>query len=349
MMESATPREMLKGLLQGTLPPRPLFLPIVFSLGARVESVPLRGFLANPTKIFNALRRMRAHLRVDGVACYFDPCLEAEALGATIDWDSVESPALKGRPPRLSWSAAAEKGTLPEGLASPEQAIGSGRVGVAVEVIRRLNAVLRDGSILMAGVTGPFTLAARLTGLENEETLRPEDVPREALEIAASFVTLLASAFVEAGGNLIFIQEDALPVLSVESCDDWASLLAPTLNITRFYQALPVLYFSGRTAAAENLNIIFQRQWDCFLCPALEALPIDNSEEPAGWGSAPRALALPLETFQAEEAAEAGLHESLQRVMTTFRPAILTTAGDVPPGTDMARLLKVLGEIPRAF
>jgi hypothetical protein len=349
MMESATPREMLKGLLQGTLPPRPLFLPIVFSLGARVESVPLRAFLTNPTKIFNALRRMRTHLRADGVACYFDPCLEAEALGATIDWDSLESPALKGRPPRLSWSAATEKGTLPEGLASPEQAIGRGRVGVAVDVIRRLNAVLRDGSILMAGVTGPFTLAARLTGLEGEQSLRPEDLPREALEFAASFVTLLASAFVEAGANLIFIQEDALPILSAESCDDWASLLAPTLNITRFYQALPVLYFSGRAAAAENRIIIFQRQWDCVLCSALDALPAGPSEEPPGWESAPRAIALPLEAFQAADTSDTGLHESLGHAMAAFRPAILTTAGDVPPGTDMTRLLKVLGEIPRAF
>ena len=67
-------------------PPRPLFLPIVFSLGARVENISLRNFLTNPTKISNALRQIRTHLRRDGVTCYFDPYLEAEALGGVFDW-----------------------------------------------------------------------------------------------------------------------------------------------------------------------------------------------------------------------------------------------------------------------
>jgi hypothetical protein len=348
MMESQTPREMLKGLLEGALPPRPLFLPIVFSLGARVENVPLRDFLSNPTKIFNSLRRIRAHLRADGVACYFDPYLEAEALGATIDWEFRESGATKTGSP-LSWPDPAEKGTLPRAVISPEQAVRGACVAVAVEVIRRLNTVQRDGSILMAGVTGPFTLAARLTGLECEQSLRPEDVPREALEIAASFVTLLGTAFVEAGANLIFIQEDNLPTLSAENCQDWARLLAPTLNITRFYEALPVLYFSSRSAATENRNLIFQRQWDSILCPALDALPAGHPEAIPGWSTSPRALALPLGIFHAEQTSDAWLPASLREAIPALRPAILTTAGDVPAGADMKRLSRVFGEIPRAF
>ena len=73
MEESATPRRMAKELLRGVLPSRPLFLPILFSLGARVENIPLDIFLSNPTKITSSLRQMRGHLRADGVACYFDP------------------------------------------------------------------------------------------------------------------------------------------------------------------------------------------------------------------------------------------------------------------------------------
>jgi hypothetical protein len=346
MMESQTPREMLKGLLEGALPPRPLFLPIVFSLGSRVENVPLRAFLTNPTKIFNSLRRMRAHLRSDGIACYFDPYLEAEALGATIDWDSRESGASQAGS-LLPWPEPVDKGTLPGNLVSPEQAIRGARIAVAVEVIRRLNTVLRDGSILMAGVTGPFTLATRLTALDSEESLRPEDVSREALDIAASFVTLLATAFVEAGANAIFIQEENLPILSPETCDDWASLLAPTLNIIRFYQALPVLSFSSRTA--EGVRLIFQHPWDCLLCPTLNALSASHLEELQDWPSAPRALALPLEIFHVEAANEAGLRGTLSETIRTLRPAILTTAGDVPATTDIKHLSRVLGEIPRAF
>ena len=82
------PRQAVKELLQGIAPSRPLLLPIVFSLGARIENLPLRDFLLNPTKISNALRQIRTHLRSDGVTCYFDPFLEAEALGGALVWDA---------------------------------------------------------------------------------------------------------------------------------------------------------------------------------------------------------------------------------------------------------------------
>src|SRR2546426_4781132 len=112
-----TPRQMVKGVLNGIVQPRPLFLPIVFSLGAKVENVPLGSFLGNPTKISSSLRQMRMHLRADGVACYFDPYLEVEALGAklqrisdhqapTIHWpDSVRSEERRvGKECRSRWS-----------------------------------------------------------------------------------------------------------------------------------------------------------------------------------------------------------------------------------------------------
>ena len=99
MDQRLTPRDALKGLLQGILPARPLFLPIVFALGAKIENPPLPAYLTNPTKITNAQRQIRTRLRSDGVSCYFDPNLEAEALGATIE------PARKRRPPIIALAA----------------------------------------------------------------------------------------------------------------------------------------------------------------------------------------------------------------------------------------------------
>src|SRR5713101_824443 len=98
------PRLAVKGLLNGVAPPRPLFLPIVFSVAARVENVPLRAFFANPTKISNSLRQVRARLRADGVTCYFDPFLEAEALGGVLQWTSDDGP------PAIQWPEASEGG-----------------------------------------------------------------------------------------------------------------------------------------------------------------------------------------------------------------------------------------------
>ena len=153
MTESLTPRQMAKRLLQGDRLPRPLFLPIVFTLGARVENLPLHAFLGNATKVSNSLRNIRSHLQSDGVACYFDPYLETEALGGQLQWEKDDLP------PSVLWPGSSGRGALPQGLRDPEVAVRSGRVGVAAEVIRRLKSLLRDDPLLMAGVAGPFTLA----------------------------------------------------------------------------------------------------------------------------------------------------------------------------------------------
>src|SRR5215472_1009233 len=209
MEESVTPRQMAKELLRGVRPARPLFLPIVFSVGARVENIPLEAFLSSPTKITSSLRQMRGHLRADGVACYFDPYLEVEALGATLQRHSED------QPPTIHWRYSTRRGEVPE-VRSPEEAVRGGRVPVAVEVIRRMNSLANRDFLLMAGVTGPLTLAARITGLDPKEKVHGEDVSASALELAASVVTPVATAFLEAGADLIVIQEEILPAHTAE-------------------------------------------------------------------------------------------------------------------------------------
>src|ERR1700733_5972374 len=86
MTEANTPRGMIKALLRGELPPRPLLMPAIFSLGSRLENLPLRDFQRNPTKIANALRQIHSVLKVDGPGCYFDPFLGGGALGGKLDW-----------------------------------------------------------------------------------------------------------------------------------------------------------------------------------------------------------------------------------------------------------------------
>lgn len=330
---------MVKGMLQGISPPRPLFVPIVFSLGARVENLPLRTFLGNPTKISNALRQIRSHLRSDGVACYFDPCLEAEALGGALEWGRED------RRPRIRWPQSAEKGALPEGLRSPEEAAKDSRVTIAVEVIRRLRTLLQDEPLLMAGVTGPFTLAARITQLEDEDVLRYEDLSDAALEIAGLVIRQVSTAFVEAGADLILIQEEVLPTLSAKSCATWAFLLTPAFNIIRFYEALTVLHITNGRSFAENCDLIFKQHWDCIVCPALEGISSPLLGESAQFRAATLGIALPVKAFQPDASGEEELDKFLCHVISEWRPAILTTAGDMPPATDMKRLSRVLEKL----
>src|SRR5580700_8670175 len=179
---------MIKGLLQGNRQARTLIVPIVFSLGARIENLSYRAYLDNPTKISNALRQIRTQLRTDGVSCYFDALLETEALGGTPQWDESNQTC------SIRWPESAQKGELPACLLSPEEAANSPRVGMAVEVLRRLNSLLRDEPLLMAGVSGPFTLSARLTGIEPGATRQGQEPSESALEVAGAAITKIASA-----------------------------------------------------------------------------------------------------------------------------------------------------------
>jgi hypothetical protein len=324
---------MMKSLLQGNAQPRPLILPIVFALGARIENLSFRAYLDNPTKISNALRQIRTQLRTDGVACYFDPLLEVEALGGTPEWDEANQTR------SIRWAEFAQKGELPARLRSPEEAANSPRVRAAVEVIRRLNSLLRDEPLLMAGVSGPFTLAARLTGIGPHAMRQGQEPSESALEVTAAAITKIASTFVEAGANLIFIREEALPPLSCDKCQSWASLLAPLFNIVRFYEALPVLQISSESATAETVEVMLQQPWDAVLCSASEHFTarVRGRNENLVFG-----CSVPLEALEASDSSGA---RSLE--LSGIKAPLVTTDGDVPATTDLKRLMSVLDATAR--
>ncbi len=336
-----TPRQILKGLLQGAPPPRPLFLPIVFSLGAKVENLKLPVFLGNATKITNSLRQIRTHLRSDGVACYFDPYLEAEALGATLQY------AADDQRPTLQWPHVSQAGELPENLRSPEDAAKSARITVAVEVIQRLKSLTRDEPLLCAGVSGPFTLAAHLLDLRPTDAPPREDFSDAALELAAATITQIASKLVEAGANVIFIQENIFPALSSQHCGAWAESLAAAFNIIGFYGALPVLLLSDPISFAANKDVVYTRNWDCILCPALAASALSAAVFAPSPDRTKIGIALPAAAFQPGAASIAeNLVESLHTIMMELRLVLVTTAGDVPAATDI-KLLAKIGEVIR--
>jgi hypothetical protein len=341
MAGPATPSEIVKGLLQGIAPPRPLFLPIVFSHAARVENLPLRSFLSNPTKISNSLRQIRGRLRSDGITCYFDPFLEAEAFGATVDWSA------DGQSPSLRWPGQAAKGELPEAPALSGAGAKSSPVALAIDVIRRLKAIVRDDCLLTASVAGPFTLAASLMQLDPKGAPGHAEVFAPALDLAAIAISEIAKALAEAGAGVILIREDFLPALSPGGFESWTSRLATTINIVRFYQALPVLLLGGAETFAANREAIAAHSWDCVVCPTLGELAANGAAYTA-LGPARLGLALPPSAFDPSQPATPDFDEKARRIVSDLRPALITTTGDLPAAADMERLNKLWENVRRA-
>lgn len=337
-----TARQIAKNLSNGEPPPRSLLLPIVFALGAKVENVPLNAFLNNPTKIVSAARQMRNHLQADGVACYFDAFLEAEALGAILQLTSDDEP------PTVEWRQEARAGELPHGLRSPEEAVKSGRVPVAAEVVRRMNAIPNRDFLLMASVSGPVKLAALLTQSEKREDASLGDLSTEALEFASSVATQVTTTFLEAGADAVFIHEQVPAGLSAECCEEWSGLLAPAINVTRFYEALPILQFAGAPAALENWETVLRQPWECLLCFPDPIALSSRFVECCAASSMTAGMALPLEFFLPDHPGKEERIANLREVAGNARPAVISTAGDVPYSADMRYLKRVFAEMPRS-
>jgi len=321
-VESATPRALIRAMVQGVRPPRPLLLPIVFSLGARLENVPLRAFLSNPTKIAGALRQLRGALALDGVVCYFDPYLEVEALGGEVQWYADGAS-------RTLRAGSTDLDTLRERVPSPGEIGQLGRIPVACEVVRRLKVMLPGEPALAVSVSGPRALAAQLTG-----EAPGESVFEEATEFAAEVALALCKSFLDAGASVIFLREDAGAIRDPQC---WADLLNPIVNVIRFYEALPVLL--PASASAGDVPIAASEACEGLICPrTIDLSAAALSPQSAALNSA----YLPIQELLSSEASEAALITFLQTLPPDLGYGLLTTQNDIAAETDIKRLASLL-------
>jgi hypothetical protein len=332
MHGNPTPRELQSMLFQGAPVPRPLLLPIAFSLGARIENVSLRAFLGNPTKITNAMRQLRGPLGADGITCYCDPFLEAEALGATLQWSDADGP------PQLVWPGHSRPGEVPSGLLSPEEAVKRGRIPIAIEVIRRLKALLRDEILLTAAISGPFTLAARIAQLEAPHSPGTKVLPAAAIEVASAMVTKVCAALVEAGANLLFIREEILPDFTSDMSELWRVSLDPAFNITRFYEASPALLLGSILSSHDYAEYALREFAGTAVCLRPDVWSSFGEEMMAKVDPASVGIAIAPEGLDTNVSVVGGSLSA--RSWTT--PAIITTVGDVPRTTEAKSLAKQL-------
>jgi hypothetical protein len=331
MAEQRTPRQMVKALVRGEALARPLLLPVVFSLGSRLENLPPRDFLGNPTKIANALRQIRSTLKIDGLTCYWDPLLEVEAFGGNVEWISGGSRTL---------IASNAGGISSDGLRRTMEAAGSiskmGRVRVALEVLQRLKVMLKDEPALMVRVTGPHTLAKQLTASPNP---LPSSSPDDMLEFAADLTASLVRGYLEAGADVVFLAESALTTKSAGDFERWRTLLDPVVNVIRFFESLPVLWFED-AVSSQDLEVIRGHTWDCAICLDLQAATACDWQGVAPWlGVSMQGLDLARSESEFDEWTTTIL-ESASAIHVSF----LTTS-DLPATSDLKSLAKNLSTI----
>jgi uroporphyrinogen decarboxylase len=149
--------------------------------------------------------------RTDAAAAvsFMDLSVEAECFGASVVVSDDEVPTVKGR--IINDIEAAEALVIPP--------MSSGRTQIYIEAIKRACVEICDRPVL-AGMIGPFSLAARLLDVSEImiDCYDDPDMVHTVLEKVTAFLIEYAMAYKEVGANGIVMAE---PV---------AGLLSPTLE-----------------------------------------------------------------------------------------------------------------------
>lgn len=279
-------------------------MPLIFTLAAKLEDVSPSNFVSNPTKIANSLVAVYQRLRPDGVTCYFDLFLIAEALGCRLDWST--SPPTFERPAR---EAALKMLRQPPGEAKQH-----GRLPVALEVVHRLQGTLHTGPALVVGLPGPLRVLQQLLGQDVlRELAEGEDDALEGFETLVELVLSIARTFCLAGTHLLFFDELDIPPAFLPG---WESAMIALWKTVRFHGALPVLSTPHPLQFEDQAN-----------APLLCLKPA--SDEQSSLPDTQFALALPAvgETFP-----------DVSRWMRAKQCVLVTTDGEIPYQLEIKKL-----------
>jgi len=190
----------------------------------------------------------------------------------------------------------------------------------------------------MASVSGPFSLAEQLATMLVPSPRNAGESPNWPLEVATAAITEVCKAFAEAGANLLFLRENTLRVDQAGVLEKWVARLTPIFNIIRFYEALPVLQIADENVIKANVAAILRSVQGCVVCASPDALATFVSQEGRISGSAALGISLPSSVFQEEQPGGTDTSAILNRLISDLRPALVTTAEDVPATADLKRL-----------
>jgi len=154
--------------------------------------------------------------RTDAAASvsFMDLSVEAECFGSTVVVSDDEVPTVKGR--IVNNMEEAEALTVPS--------IGSGRTKLYIDAIKKASREITDRPVL-AGMIGPFSLAARLLDVSEimMDCYDDPDMVHTVLTKVTTFLIEYAKAYKAAGANGIVIAEPVSGLLSPSLEEEFSS------------------------------------------------------------------------------------------------------------------------------
>ena len=194
------------GLLRGVRPAsRPCFsgLCSVTAAGLARSGAHFSAVHADAHKLAAAAATSRDVFGLASVSVPLDLCVEAEALGAQVDFCAGAEPAQYARVPQFPLTKLSQLQIDPRPVAE------LGRVSVVAQAIRLLVQSVGQQALVGAWVPGPFTLALYLVdgdALLNQIVEEPAAVSA-GLQQLADFIARVARVYLAAGADFITVHE----------------------------------------------------------------------------------------------------------------------------------------------
>ncbi len=230
-------KDLLSKALRGDAVERPPFLPLVNRLAARLAGCSVQEMQSDAGLWTGGLAAASKLLAADAVAVAYDPTLMAEGLGAQVTW--------KGDSPRPATAGKAEA-PLAE---SPE---ANGRLGVALEVMRRLFPTMAGTCGCVAVLTGPVTTAAMLFG--------PAGAVKRAADIKAPVLRCVEAACQTRPDLLLFMEGAGFLTGGVTPAH--RRIYGTLKNVATYYNIPVGLYLRGY-AEQDDLSQLAALGLDC--------------------------------------------------------------------------------------
>ena len=210
-MEKINMNAWLKSL-QGTHPKKPfpiLSFPCVSLLGVTV-----RELIADSDLQAKGMKAVAEKADAAASVSFMDLSVEAECFGATVCISDDEVPTIKGR--LINDMVDAQDLEIP--------AVGSGRTQIYIDAIKKSSASITDRPVI-AGMIGPFSLAARLLDVSEimMDCYDDPDMVHLVLDKVTSFLVEYAKAYKAAGANGIMMAEPVAGLLSPALEEEFSS------------------------------------------------------------------------------------------------------------------------------
>lgn len=187
------------------LPKTKKALPILSFPCVSLQNISVKELIADSDLQAQGMQLIASRTDSAAAISFMDLSVEAECFGSTIRFSDSEVPTVIG--------AVITDEDEANDLAVPE--IGSGRTNIYIDAIKKASKLITDRPVL-AGMIGPFSLAARLLDVSEimMDCYDEPDMVHTVLEKVTQFLIEYAKAYKNAGANGIMLAEPVSGLLS---------------------------------------------------------------------------------------------------------------------------------------